>query len=433
MYKGVVNSPETTITNNINGTDTLIYVLDETRIPEPPNLMTLGTGTSAETVKVTEVNGNMLTVVRGFQGTPKSWNAGTVIARNFTEYDYDALKENIEGLDENIGDLDELDTTEKDNIVGAINEVKDDVDNIKLTADNVEYNNTESGLEAEDVQGAIDEVVDDLDSHLADYTNLKDRVDIIEGSYVTSWEQVQTVVRLGLANKVFSVGDQLMSNYGSGQITWEVIGLNVDTPADSNFVYSMTIQTKDCLHNIQFDAPEPNNPDSNRKSYGSNRYIHSAVRQWLNSNESIFNWQSQHQYDATPTDSLDLYNGAGFLYRLDPELVSVIGLVNKRVARNTSVDGGGQDSFTDKVFLLSRVEAGFGTEGDETGEFVYPFYDGIANAGRIKQLNGSNRLWWLRSPFVSDSYYVRRVSVDGSLYGYYARTAYGVSPACVII
>ena len=99
MYPGMVNSPETTITNGISESDTIIYVLDPTRVPIPPNLMTLGTGTNAETIKVTEINDNALTVERGFQGIAKSWPAGTVIARNFTEYDYGALKENIEDLD----------------------------------------------------------------------------------------------------------------------------------------------------------------------------------------------------------------------------------------------------------------------------------------------------------------------------------------------
>lgn len=101
MYPGMVNSPETTITNNINESDTIIYVLDPARVPEPPNLMTLGTGTNAETVKVLEINDNAITVERGFQGVAKSWPAGTVIARNFTEYDYGALKENIEDLEAN--------------------------------------------------------------------------------------------------------------------------------------------------------------------------------------------------------------------------------------------------------------------------------------------------------------------------------------------
>lgn len=96
MYDGLVNSPETTTTNNISNSDTIIYVLDPSRVPaELPNLMTLGTGTNAETVKVTAVDDNALTVERGFQGTAAAWNAGTIIARTFTEYDYNALKENI--------------------------------------------------------------------------------------------------------------------------------------------------------------------------------------------------------------------------------------------------------------------------------------------------------------------------------------------------
>ena len=195
----------------------------------------------------------------------------------------------------------------------------------------------------------------------------------------------------------------------------------------------MTLQTRNCLHNIQFDAKEPNNPDSDRKDKGNNRYIHSAVRQWLNSNQPAFVWKSQHSYDATPTDSLDLYNGAGFLYRLDPELVSVLGAVNKKVARNTKTDGGGQDSFSDKVFLLSPVEVDLGAEGTTTGETVYPYYSGIGNAGRIKALADKIRYWWLRSPIVSHSYYTRYVKTSGAWSYDNAYYAFGVSPACVII
>lgn len=252
---------------------------------------------------------------------------------------------------------------------------------------------------------------------------------------VESWSQVQKIVRAGQASKAFHLGDQFISYYGAKQIIWEVIGINVDTPADSNFTHSMTLQTKDTLFNLQFDAPESSNPDSNRKQYGNNRYTHSAVKQWLNSDEPVFNWQSQHQHDAKPSDSLTIYNGGGFLYNLDPELASIIGEVEKHVALNTVTDGGGQESFTDKVFLLSQYEVGLGIEGDTSGEFIYPFYNGVTNAGRIKQEHGTTkaRIWWLRSPYVSHSYYVRHVNPDGSLNhssAYYAR---GVSPACVII
>ncbi len=100
MYKGIPNSPEATLTSDINSTQTTITVSDANIIPEVPNILVIGGNTdNPETVKVTGKDGNTLTVERGFQGVPRSWNTGTVIARNFTEYDYNALKENIETLD----------------------------------------------------------------------------------------------------------------------------------------------------------------------------------------------------------------------------------------------------------------------------------------------------------------------------------------------
>ncbi|HZJ98833.1 MAG TPA: DUF6273 domain-containing protein, partial [Tissierellaceae bacterium] len=88
---------------------------------------------------------------------------------------------------------------------------------------------------------------------------------------------------------------------------------------------------------------------------------------------------------------------------------------------------------SDKVFLLSRVEVDLGTEGDTTGEKVYPFYDGVANAARIKNLDGSPSRWWLRSPYVDYSDSVRNVHSGGSLINRSASYTHGVSPACVII
>lgn len=182
MYKGVANSPETTITNNINESDTLIYVLDETRVPEPPNLMVLGTGTSAETIKVISIDGNALTVERGFQGVPRSWNAGTVIARNFTEYDYNALKENIETLKENTD-------TNADDIV--------------------------------DLQ-------DDLDAHKADYaslflTNADAKNSIYRGKYLgnTVTAEQYTAISSGTFTDLY-IGDY----WTIGGVNWRIAAFN---------------------------------------------------------------------------------------------------------------------------------------------------------------------------------------------------------------
>ncbi len=254
---------------------------------------------------------------------------------------------------------------------------------------------------------------------------------------VGSWDDVQAVVRRGEADRYFAVGDQLMSTYNGAPVVWDIIGINHDTPTDAAKAFSMTIQTRDCLQNVQFDAPEPTNTDANRQQYGNNRYIHSAIKQWLNSNDAVFNWVSQHQYDAAPTSAP--YTGAGFLKLLDPELVAVIGAVDKQVARAT-VDGGGQDLFSDKVFLLSRKEI-YGTdEGTVTGEKTYAFYSAMAGAatdgalaGRIKLLNNAARTWWLRSPHVGTSGSPRIVHTDGGVYYHYAGSALGLAPACCIV
>ena len=99
MYKGIPNSPETIITSDITASQTTITVEDTSAIPELPNLLVLGGNTNEpETVKAMFIDGNTLTVERGFQGSAQAWEAGTKISRNFTAYDYNTLVENINDL-----------------------------------------------------------------------------------------------------------------------------------------------------------------------------------------------------------------------------------------------------------------------------------------------------------------------------------------------
>lgn len=62
-------------------------------------------------------------------------------------------------LNNKIGDTTQLTTTDKTNIVSALNEVKGSVDSIETTAEKTSYDNATSNLTATTVQGAIDEVV----------------------------------------------------------------------------------------------------------------------------------------------------------------------------------------------------------------------------------------------------------------------------------
>ena len=358
------------------------------------------------------------------------------------------------------------------------------------------------------------ELLEDLQN---DITTLKNDVEAYMNIVkVESWEDVQKVVRAGIADKVFTIGDQLVSGYGeTDQIIWDVIGINHDKPTDPRYEHSLTIQAHDCIINCQFDAPEalyfaetelapgthiftfssgqykfittqavhaggqvyisswetegyvptkittyaedrttaietnldvtaatgtdtlvPVN-NHTRCRYGSNNYLESSIREWLNT-EGEYTWTPSTEYDRPSTSAP--YTGGGFLNVLDPELASVIGAVDKQVARNTLTDGGDQDLFSDKVFLLSRTEVYGGTEGDTAGEEPYPYYSALASspttnelAGRIKLLNGTPRAWWLRSPYVGSAYHPRSMHPSGQIYSNIATSALGLSPACCII
>ena len=334
------------------------------------------------------------------------------------------------------------------------------------------------------------------------------------GFEINSWEAVQQIVRDGQADKYFKAGDQFITKYNDTEYALDIIGINQDTPTDTNFSNSLTVQFHDCLFVGRFSAQQAlylvkgeelvagdyyfeylsvnyqftltqNVPvggqltfpwasstdilttkivswatrisspaiesvsisvgnigtkltpinDINRCRYGSNNYANSAIRQYLNSNDSVFVWQPKTDFDRPST-----YATAGFLKLLDPELLAVIGNVDKQVARNNITDGGGQDIFSDKVFLLSRKEVYGGDEGIVTGEFPYEYYSTMAASPtnqsvswRVKYISGSPQIWWLRSPPVDNSSNPRNAGADGYLGHYYAYYLYGVSPACVII
>ncbi len=175
-----------------------------------------------------------------------------------------------------------------------------------------------------------------------------------------------------------------------------------------------------------------------RCRFGSDNYKTSAIRQFLNSDAATFAWTPQTNYDRPPVELP--YTEAGFLKLLDPDLVAVLGSVNKQAARNTIIDGGGQDTFSDKVFLLSKVEV-YGTEeGDTTGESPYAYYSALAPAptsnalvGRIKYLIGSPRIWWLRSPHIGGVSYLRYVRSTGDVQYNDAGGFIGLAPAWCII
>ena len=135
----------------------------------------------------------------------------------------------------------------------------------------------------------------------------------------------------------------------------------------------------------QFDAPEPSNSNSDRRSYGNNRYIWSNLHQWLNSNKPANQWYtSQHGADAPPNYA----NQNGFLNQWTEKEIKSLELTTWVVTR-ANVDGGGTESFQSKIVLPSTTEM-----GDQTG----------TGGNRLDIFNNDsdrdvNKQYWLRNPF----------------------------------
>lgn len=172
------------------------------------------------------------------------------------------------------------------------------------------------------------------------------------------------------------------------------------------------------IGNKMFDNKEPSNSDSDRRSWGNNRYIWSNIRQWLNSNKAAGAWYTaQHTYDAAP----DYTNVAGFLNEWTEKEIGVLENASWVVTRH-SVDGGGTESFQNRVVLPSTTEMGLesGTGGSKVDIFNN-------DADRIV----TGKYYWCRTPHPSFSSVARIVDTNGTITqrkAYY--TDLGVRPLC---
>lgn len=223
------------------------------------------------------------------------------------------------------------------------------------------------------------------------------------------------------------------SVYNGIPIDGIILGHNHDGSGITSFLSEKIITLK-C-----FDAKEASNSDSNRRSYGNNRYKLSNLLQWLNSEGKAGNWYvAQHSADAPPTNGnvWSNYNEydqeAGFLANLSNGMKAALISVTKTVAKNTVTDGGGSETVNAKIHLLSRTEVGLSTEnGIEEGKIYDYFSQSNNNARRVayptqpcvnksEYTNSSLKTssgwyYWLRTPSAARSGYARAVGTDGSL------------------
>ena len=236
--------------------------------------------------------------------------------------------------------------------------------------------------------------------------------------------------------------------YYGKPIVWKIADKgHTGYPSGSVTLITEKIITLKCV-----DAKESGNSDTNRRSYGNNRYSLSNIDRWLNSDAAAGRWwAATHSADAAPTNAnvWSNYNEydaqAGFLNGFSANMKAALLNTTITVAKNTVTDGGGSETITRKLFLASTTEVGLPNENsiaegsklaifsDNNSRLAYPTAEAVSNS-EYKTSNlaaGSPWWWYLRTPYASDSCRVRSVRTDGALGLANACDGYGgVRPLC---
>lgn len=177
-----------------------------------------------------------------------------------------------------------------------------------------------------------------------------------------------------------------------------------------------------------------------RALLGSNNWIESAMRQYLNSDKAAGSvWNPQTVFDRPPDWEA---TKAGFLNGKSTNFISHIGTAKKTTGLNTISDGGGTSVHDEKLFLLSRSEVYMGDEytgGEGTPYAYYEDYSDhqspstAADSNRIKYRAGTASNWWLRTPNIGSACSEKIVYTSGASIGGSVAYAIGIAPACCIV
>lgn len=139
--------------------------------------------------------------------------------------------------------------------------------------------------------------------------------------------------------------------------------------------------------------------------------------------------------------SIHTYLNGTFYNLIDSNIRAAIKQVKIPYQNGTGSGGSlatGSNGLSTKVFLLSGYEVGWTTS--DNGYFpkdgVRLAYFGNSSSGNSKRIayNGSSAaIWWLRSPYTFNYYYVWSVYTDGSYYSnIWYSSSYGVRPAFIL-
>ena len=313
---------------------------------------------------------------------------------------------------------------------------------------------------------------------------------------IESFKMIQELVQAGLAKKIFAIGDQIICSWTDKAANetydwvWDIVHMSDVTLENGEVVPGMYLKSHYTTpFGIQFDHEEnekatestfsadysyyTKNPDRSYKleevvvgqtipsdkeyfhsaikdtignicRYGYNRWSHSAIRQWLNSDKDKGAWwTSQHLGDVAPNE---LNTKAGFLSGFEQDFLSVIKKVKIRTQLNGITDKsiGTDEETVDLMFLPSKEQLYGSTESGIYNDEAFAYYKKTTGFDKPKNDECEARIHYridakssaqymrLRSPFRGYSCYAWIASPTGSLSSSNASIAYVCSPVCVI-
>lgn len=313
---------------------------------------------------------------------------------------------------------------------------------------------------------------------------------------IESFSMVQELVQTGLAPKIFAIGDQFVCPWTDTAANktydwvWDIVHMGNVTLENGDVVPGMYLKSHYTTpFGIQFDNVEnekamestfsadysyyTKNPDGSFKleevvvgeaipqekeyyhsaikdptgnicRWGYNRWSHSAIRQWLNSDKDKGAWwTAQHKGDVAPNE---LKSRAGFLTGFQQDFLSVIKKVKIRTQLNTITDKdiGTDEETVDLMFLPSKEQLYGTTENGIYNDEPFTYYKIATGFDKPKNDACQARIHYglhaktspqnirLRSPNRGNSYYAWYADPTGSLNSSYANYGYVCSPVCVI-
>lgn len=223
-------------------------------------------------------------------------------------------------------------------------------------------------------------------------------------------------------------------------IIWLVVAKN-HKGVPEYLTKSVTFLTEKAIDVRVFDAPEPNNDNADRQSYGNNRYSVSNIDQWLNKDNPAGQWYvAQHDADAPPRNA----NRPGFLNAFTAaEKNSIIMNRIRTVPVVGSVPNTGiyEDIFR-QVYLPSVIEIG-GNDVDGVDGAVWEYFISNDAATYLTSQAYENTLhdkgalsvtkpisWFTRTPMSEGAHRVRGVAETISRRGFSCNAEWaGIRPA----